>query len=368
MTRRSLTLGLAFLLIGGLACIDDDIPPRPPTDAGPSDDGGTADGGDDGNAGDDGGGADGGVVLLASASPCEGMKLVVSAGTLYWTEEATGKVKSVPTSGGRATTIASAQVRPGALAVDGTSIYWVAGDKDQAIMKRSLAGGSTSVFVPASNLPDPLGGENAVNALLAADGWLYFGRYIYTYKIQTDGDTPIPIGRSPESDLGKPGAYALGDAYLYQVEISHNAVTRERIDGMQMGLLAEGSAITQPLAPDRIAVSQGELVTDAIAVVDDHVAWADGPSLWRKPGNALEGDAPTLVTTSIGDNAITGFVVSADTVYFGEYSDNTVQTAAFYDGTPRVIATGQSAPGQFAADDANVYWRTSDCRIMKLAK
>jgi hypothetical protein len=33
-----------------------------------------------------------------------------------------------------------------------------------------------------------------------------------------------------------------------------------------------------------------------------------------------------------------------------------------------VIAMNQMNPSQFAADAAAIYWRTADCKIMKLAK
>jgi hypothetical protein len=36
--------------------------------------------------------------------------------------------------------------------------------------------------------------------------------------------------------------------------------------------------------------------------------------------------------------------------------------------TPVIIATDQQSPSQFAADATNIYWRTTDCKIMKLAK
>jgi hypothetical protein len=383
VNRALAASAVLLLLLAGAACVDDNIPPRPSivapvTDGGAGSSGGAdSSGGDDSSAGDDGGtceGTDGGVVVLARASRCAGMKLVVFAGKLYWTEEDTGLVRSVPTSCGRPTTIAASQTFPRALAVDETSIYWVVGDDPDpskthdTIMKRDLTGGTPSVFVPAENDPNPLGGANAVNALLAANGWLYFARYIYTYKTPIDVAAPIPIGASPPDDLGQPGAFALGGAYLYQVELSHNAISRERVDGTQVGMLQDGS--TANLAPDRIAVSElPNLVTDAVAVVDDHVAWARDSSIWRKAGNLLWTDPKVLVATSLGlQNRITGFVVSDYIVFFGAYNDSTVQTVGFYDGTPQVIATDQPAPSQFAADDQNVYWRTSDCRIMKLPK
>jgi hypothetical protein len=365
--------GVAATAVRALAappCVDDHIPPRPAVSVAPPD----ADpGGDDADAGEaadaDGGvpppPTDGGVTLLASASPCGGMNLVVSAGTLYWTEEVTGTVKSVRTTGGPTTTIASSQMSPGAIAVDAAWVYWVAGNH-KIVMRRPVAGGNSTVFVHATTQEEKFGGENDINALLAARNMLFFGRYTDANAIPADGSVPKVIGESPMSDLGQPGAFALDATHLYQTEILHNAVSRELLDGTQNGLLEDG-VTRQPFAPDRIAVSQGGLLTDAIAVVDDDVFWADGAALKSKVVDALDTSA-TVVTTSVGGNSITGFVISGDTLYFGEGASDTVETASIASGVATVMVTGQPSPGQFAADDQNVYWRTSDCRIMKLAK
>jgi hypothetical protein len=373
---------LLLLAVADVACVDDNIPARPMVVADSDGGAGSSGGGDDAgeDAFDDVGASDGGPVLLASSPTCGGIKLVVSGGMLFWTEELTGMVRSVPTSGGRPTTIAAGQVFPRSLTVDRTSIYWVEGDTrdiattHDAIMKRPLGGGATTVFVPAKNLNDPLGGENAINALLSADGWLYFARYIYTYRIPTDGNTPTPIAASPDTDMGKPGAFALGGAYLYQVEIDQNNVTRERIDGTQFGMTETGA--TEKLAPDRIAVSRGGLVTDAIALDDDYVVWANGPGIESKLGNTLENQGTLgVIANSAGFNQITGFVLSGVSVFLGESSMNAVEVAPLVkvsDNVPapvaQVIATNQKDPSQFAADDTSIYWRTSDCRILKLAR
>jgi hypothetical protein len=368
VARAALFLGACVLsALAGVACVDDsNIPPRPSLTLAP-------DGGDDAGAGDDSGNqtgsADGGPITLAAVSPCENIKLAVSAGVLYWTEEATGTVKSVPTSGGHPTVIANGQGGPGAIAVDSKSVYWAASNR-RVIQRWPLAGGSVTVFVRTSTDVEKFGDENQINALLVASGTLFFGRYTYTSRIPTDADIstmPMIIGNSPVSDLGRPGAYVLNGKYLYQVEIFHNAVTREVIDGTQDGLL-EDVMTRQPYAPDRIAVSQGELLTDAIGMIDDHVVWANGPSIFRKVGSAAEGVAPTLVATTLGGSNVTGFVISNGFVYFGEGGADTVQVSAVYDGSVSVLATGQMSPGQFVADDENIYWRTTDCKIMKLAK
>jgi hypothetical protein len=346
--RRPL-VGLALLGVlgvSGVACVDGDIPPRPSVDAGS--------------------GADGDPMLLARASICDGMNLAVSGDTLYWTEEATGTVRSVPTSGGPPTSVATTQVRPTAIAVDSTYIFWVAGG-GKTIVRKPVAGGNATVFVRATMQEEILGGENDINALLVAKNTLYFGRYIYASRIPTDGTMPKVISESPQLDRGIPGAFALDATHLYQVEMAHNAVTRELLDGTQNGLL-EGGTARQPLAPDRIAVSQGGLLTDAIAVVDDDVIWANDSSIESKVGNFGENTPATTVTTSLGGNRITGFVVSDGVIYFGEAATDTVEMAPLATGIATVIATNQKAPGQFLADAANIYWRTSDCEIMRLAK
>jgi hypothetical protein len=386
--RHHLTVAVvAHLALTAVACIDDNIPPRPliaALDAGEESapaDGGDGGAGEDGGALEDGGAGaacgfdagttDAGPVLLASTPSCGDIKLVVSACTLFWTEEARGTVRSVSTSGGPPTTIASSQLRPGAIAVDSTTVFWVAslGDPDDStlIQRAPTFGGGDSVFFEPQPFPKVYGDENHINALLVSNGVLFFGRYTYAERIPTDGETPTVIGHSPDLDLGRPGAFAIDATYLYQVEEVHNAVSREKLDGTQMGFL-EGDLQRAPGAPDRIATSQSDLLTDAIGMVDDHVVWAAGSSIYRKSGSAPEGDPATLVATTVGGGDVTGFVVSDRFVYFGEGGANTVQVSAVYDGTPRIIATGQPFPGQFAADAQNVYWRTSDCKIMKLAK
>lgn len=389
---RPLATAIALLLaLPAVACIDDNIPARPVivapvTDGGDAADG-DASGADDGGPGDDalddGGASDGGPVLLATATSCGEIKLVVSNGTLFWTESGTGMVKSVPTSGGRPTVIAANQMGPGAIAVDDTFVYWVYGQT--MIRRRPLAGGNETVFVDPPPLPNVSGTneENHINALLVARKTLFYGRFTYVYRIPTDGTTPQLIASSPMSDMGIAGAFALDPLHLYQVEMGHNAVTRELIDGTQDGLTETGAM--EPLAPDRIAVSRSELVTDAIAIDDDYVVWANATGIESKLVDTLEHQGTlSVIANSAGFNPISGFVISGSFIFLGESSMDAVEVAPLVKGSDnvapplaQVIAPNQKDPGQFAADDQNVYWRTvqpnpstgtTNCRIMKLTK
>jgi hypothetical protein len=82
----------------------------------------------------------------------------------------------------------------------------------------------------------------------------------------------------------------------------------------------------------------------------------------------------TVIANDAGFNPISGFVISGDKIYLGESSDNNVQvvplTVPGDAGAPNstVIAMNQMNPSQFAADATNIYWRTADCKVMKLAK
>jgi hypothetical protein len=333
-----------LLASSALACIDGGVPPRP-TQASYAVGGGPE------------------PVQLATGSGCGDVRLVVSGGSVYWTEKGTGLVKSVPTAGGPTKVIAAGQASPGAIAASASSLFWVAGN---AIMKSPLAGGAATVFIKATAAPEMLGGENDVNALLADNGQLYFARFTLVSKVPVDGGSIVKIGRSPDEDMGKPAAFAIAGDHLYQTEREHNAVSREKIDGTQQGLLEKGGSAMW--APDRIAVSQGDLLEDAIAVADAQVIWANGIAVKAKGVTALEHDNEVELTTSVGANAVTGFTISGDAIYFGEAVANTIQMAPLAGGAATVIVKDQWEPRQLAADDTAIYWHTGDCKLMKLPK
>lgn len=320
---------------------------------------------------------------------------VVADGTLFWTDKFAGTVNSVPTMGGSKTVIATGQALPGPLAVDETSIFWVEAGK-QRIMTKARGDTAAPTVLVEPGTAAMTGNENAINALLVSDGTLFFGRFTSALKVPTTGGTPIAIGQSPAPDDGQPAAFAIDATHLYQTELAHNAISRETLDGKQ------GAA----LAPDRIAVSQSELLTDAIAVVNGNVIWANFNVIEYKSVDAGERDPsfPIVLAPNSGTSppTITGFVISDGVVYFGESAFNKVEVVAkvplstppqpaFTDAgamdaaaadvavvdaaadtgdlaTPVIIATDQQSPSQFAADATNIYWRTADCKIMKLAK
>jgi hypothetical protein len=337
------------------ACVTGDVPPRPLVAPSCAD--------------------AGAPVQLASAPGCGSLNLVVAKDTVYWTEKANGTLKSIPTCGGAITTIATAQPSPGPLAVDAASIFWV--NSQRTIMKKALAGGNPTSFVAATTETEKTGFENEIDALLVDHGILFFGHSSSAMKVPTDGSAaPKTIGFSPVTYRGRPGAFAIDETHLYQTEIDHVSISREALDGNQNGLVVDGMGTRQSLLVDRIAVSQTFLVVDAIDVVNGQVIWAKSNLIYAKPVGKLEGDSFLPIARTSTATSVTGFVVSEDTIYLGQNDDIQkvpLSVALPPDADagvpePAVIASDQPAPSQFAADAVNIYWRTADCKIMKLTK
>jgi hypothetical protein len=312
---------------------------------------------------------------LVSSPGCGSIRLVVSNGTLYWTNKTAGTVNSLPTTGGMPKVIAMGQNLPNPVAVDGASIYW-GNDGDRTVMKQALMNGTAAALVPAPADADP---KNVVNALLVDKTTLYVGRGLDTYKVPTTGGMLVQLSHSPVGDSGYPSAFALDATHLFQTESAHNAISREALDGTQNGLLETG--VAQALAPDRISVSRAGLVTDAIALSGNHVVWANLNGIETHDKDQTEKESTlSIIANSAGYQAITGFVISGNKIYLAESSDNNVQVVALSfevdaGDAPvgKVIATQQTNAGELAADDTSIYWTTIEtpgtaCKIMKLAK
>jgi hypothetical protein len=330
-------------------------------------------GGAAGNAG--AGGALAMPTELVSAMGCGNLRLVLSGGKIYYTNNTAGTVSSVAVTGGTPTPIATMQNKPNAIAVDGTSVYW-GNDGDRTVTKQALTNGTAMPFIPAPADTDP---KNVVNALLVSGTTLYVGRGLDTYKMATSGGMMTQLSHSLEN--GSPGALATDATHLFQPEIDHNAITRETLDGMQSGAITDGSV--HALAPDRLAVSRSNLVTDAIEISGQYVVWANGSGIEAHDKDTTEQQKTyVLIANSAEFSTLSGFIITGDKIYMGEADSSEVEVVGLNlmpgdAGAPAatVIATKQPNPAEFAADDTNIYYTTITkrdasgvCKIMKLAK
>jgi hypothetical protein len=345
-------------------------------------------------------------VVLAQAPACGVARLALAGDRVYWTETATGAVRSVAVaSPGTSAPVATNQMAPGPITTDDVAVYW-SNAGDGTIMHAPLAGavdggaadaGATDGGATDGGAQPLLTAPAPAKGLLASGGALYFTSGPSTLVVPRTGGTPTTLATFAQPCRNSfPVALALDPTYVYQTDTLSQYVSRVRIDGTQMVVnpCADAGA-AMIAAPQTVTHSQGELFLEAIYVAGSEVVWADRASV---NANVV---APAIVPSSrnvagsAGSNPITGFVVSGSSVYFGEGvgdpgstpmpTDDTIQIAPFggpdagSDGTSgQVIAVGQHAASSFAADATHVYWSThvpsttpgaaDDCKIVSLAK
>jgi hypothetical protein len=365
-------------------------------------------------------------VQMAILPGCGIAHLAALDGSLYWTEQATGAVKSLAeaTPGGTPIVLASNELLPGVIAVDESGVSW-SDDGDFSIVHSTVGGGARTKLLTASA---------AVSGLIARAGIIYYGAGASTYAVTplsnatpdaatpdaaateagtdaatidsaaadaattdaaTDAARPnatsLTLMTFPACHLSNTGALALDVDHLYQTDYLQQFLSRERIDGQQLATdpcPTDAAAAPKIAAPDTISHSQGELLQTALAVVGGQLIWADRSTLNVKVADGTAVSAQVLATTA-NANPITAFVVSGSSVYLGEsggtndFGGDTIEVTplALDDAgapTATIIATQQRLTSQLVADGTAVYWvRTTpaaisgtpdDCEIMGLPK
>ncbi|HSZ82310.1 MAG TPA: hypothetical protein VLA14_08510 [Polyangia bacterium] len=321
-------------------------------------------------------------VQVATMPRCGVAHLIVGGATLYWTESATGAVKSLATAtpGGAPTVVASSQPMPGALAVDDTNVYW-ANDGDLSLVKAPLAGAAPTPLLTAPAL---------VSGILANGGTIYYGAGASTYALPSASTAPTTLMTFATCKQSHTGALALDVDHLYQTDYLNQFLSRERIDGTQETnnpCSADQTTVPKIAAPDTISHSQGDLFEGALTVVEGQLIWADSSNLYGKAASSTTATGALTLATTADAGAVTGFVVSGASVYLGESGadesgGDAVEVAPLDPGdagpgTATIIAMAGGAVSQFAADATHVYWvvtssatdgGAADCAIMSLAK
>jgi hypothetical protein len=332
--------------------------------------------------------------VLARARGAGGAQLALSAGTIYWTEGATGRVMSLPVTspGGTPTVVADDQQLPTLISADDTAVYWT-NEGDLSIMRAPLAGTPDAGAAVDAGVPAPLLVAPAiVNGLLASAGTLYYAAGPSTFKVAGTGGAPTTLATFAACRPTQPAGLALDTDHLYQTDFLQQFLSRERIDGTQLGkdpCAAADAGAPQVPVPDTISHSQGELLFDALAVVDGQIVWADFANITAKPVDGTTATSGHRITSTVGGNAVTGFVVSDGNVYIGEGDGSgnpggdAIEVAPLDPGEggsneAQVLAVGQPNPARFVADATHIYFVTcapsatpgldDDCAIMSLAK
>jgi hypothetical protein len=301
---------------------------------------------------------------LTQVAGCGTMYLALNKDTLYFTDSMHGKVSSIPVAGGTATDVATGQKAPIAIAVDDNAVYFStsgANAGDNTLMMKATAG--TAQKISASTKT-----TNAIT--LDGKGAIYYG----------DGDDLMKVNAMPASTPAKigtlegvPTAIVITPTRLFMTLGLDNAVQWRNPDPAASGCT---DPVARPVGSTTggcsFEESQGNLLLDSLGLEGNKVIWANGPLMQSADTTVdatMMGSGHSIASTDSFDN-ISGFAANASTVYFGEATTGIIEMAPLPDGDPVILVEDQTSelqPSSFVMDDSNVYWRTKDCSIMKLA-
>ena len=234
------------------------------------------------------------------------------------------------------TLLATKQPFATALAVDATSVYWIAQDpmspmvQGGALMKVPLCGGAVTTLATGNPGTMALGGSHVYWTDFTSDGiWA-----IERVPVAGGAITTIAVAE------GQPGpAIAVDATNVYWLDLSANALMKTPVTGGVLTTLAS--------APNPAAV--------AIAIDASNAYWADdigvGSTILKVP---IAGGETTTVASGFFPALL---AVDATSVYWTDIHLGTVLKAPVGGGTVTTLADSQ--PGivnGIAVDGTSVYW------------
>jgi len=287
--------------------------------------------------------------VVPAAAGCGTLRLAISGSTLYWTDETHGTVQSVATAGGAATSVATAQMKPGLIAVNGTTAYWV-NSGDKTIMK---AGSATPLVT----------GKTGIGGItLSTDGkTLYFADGVTINSISTtatDGKSTL-IGKE---DSGIPHALAVeNDNIAYPTELNGDVDVMKITAQGDSVCASEDSTTATNKGCTRLSRSQTPYF-DAMYLIGGKAYWTNQTAVEVQDITATSADA---VATAGGQALkITAFSISNSAAFFAA-DDGYIYTSPLTTGSMALAVARTASPGatSVVADATNVYFATPDCAI-----
>ena len=285
------------------------------------------------------------VVTLAT-SQSNPSALAVNATSVYWIalvdlENIDGVVMSVPLTGGEPTTLASSQQYPGGIALSTESVYWTCGNglSSGTVMSCALGGcgGMPSTLVSAQHTP---------TSIVADSTNVYWTNYapddtsgsVVLCALQGCADAPTTL-----ANVKYPGGIAVsgGNAFF------------GRGIGAGTGAASGTGSVTQVSVTIGTNTALSAPMTDSpMGIVADaeNAYWTAGGAVLKCAIGGC-GGAPT--TLGFGGGSL---AVDSTSVY---WSDGTSILECAIDGcgeNPITLATGQANPQGIAVDSTSVYW------------
>lgn len=279
--------------------------------------------------------------------------LAIDSTNVYWTNEGDGTVNRIPIGGGTLTVMASSQGTPAAIAVDGTNVYWTDTTANAfptpSLVRQAIVGGTTFAIATSAS-------ANSITVDATTVYWTVAGGAGVTQiaKTMTNG-----MGTTLVTGYGVPFAVAVDSANVYWTVLAGGYVYKVPIGG--------GTPV---------AVASGQLGAVSLAANATSLYWTSDETIDSAPiGGLPDGGAPAVLATST-QATVEALAIDATNVYWVDNGGG-VSKAPIGGGGPTVaLASGQLAPVAVAVDATSVYWANqgtaannySDGAIVKMAK
>lgn len=289
--------------------------------------------------------------------------LLIDGTAAYWTttpqqpstgDAVPGSIDTVPLTGGTPSVRVPSTLFPGALASDGTHLFWFAQDASGVaqIMTSAIDGSNPTVLAALGDATTRVAEDTR---LFAVDGTLYWGDDGQGVMSLPPGGVPTPLV-APSVILGGP-LIAADDTGLVWTESdgSHTLLRHAALDGSGAATLATfASGLDGVIYPAAIGVDGTKLVWFQV----DRSGQDDVSSLYEVP---LSGGTPSKILDYDGE--VDAMAVDSGGIYF---HDDVASTEAVYKVTGSTTAIFHSAPNALSTsandqrflrlDAANLYW------------
>jgi hypothetical protein len=279
------------------------------------------------------------LVLATNQGNPEG--LVLHGGYLYWIEEGLPQhIHRVLLPGGAVEDLGAAKVASSALAVDGTSMYWM--DQYHGAIYSAPNDG-----IPDGGSPTLLAAVDGggVTSMIIDSSRVYWTDYnagkVYAAPLSgiTDGGSPTLLA----APGGTPNGLATDGTNLYWTNTTASAIQAVSLsDGGGPVTLASGVS-----APSEIAVANGTI----------YFASASANDVYSFPSTVMTDGGTPPIFVATGPTTTTSFFYDGANVYWttsGNPGGEVVYAPP--DGSPTTLALGMTSPGAIQVDVNDVYW------------